>query len=181
MTITRLVTLVLAGALLAGCGSSGSGSSGVPSLAGGSGGSPTATAKGSTESQLLAFSRCMRTHGMPDWPDPVTDADGNTRLQFPKGVNPSSAALTQARDACQSYLKGLAQGLSQSDRTAMQDALLSFTKCMRANGVDIPDPDFGKSGGMESLTKLDQNDPRVAKAMQPCRKYLQQLQLLGGK
>ena len=180
-TLIPLAGLAL---LAAGCGSSGHSSGTVPSLGkSGSSAKATSTATSSTESKLLAFSKCMRENGMPDWPDPVTDADGNTRLQFPKNIDPSSGALTNARTACSSYLKGIAQGFTQADRSAMQDTLLQFTRCMRTNGVDIPDPDFTKNGGLGTLSKIDRNDPRNAKALKACNSFLQKLMTLtpGGK
>ena len=176
------ILLSLAAVLFAAaCGSSGHAARTVPSLGGGgSAAKATATASGSRESQFLAFSKCMREHGMPNWPDPTTDANGNVRLQFPKGVDPNSAAMTTARTACSSYLKGITQGFTQADRSAMQDALLGFTRCMRAHGVAMKDPDFSQNNGLGTLGTLDRNDPRVAAALKSCNTYLQKLSALAG-
>src|SRR5215831_3226538 len=40
--------------------------------AGCGGGSPTKAARSSTPSAALAFARCMRSHGLPNWPDPTS-------------------------------------------------------------------------------------------------------------
>ena len=38
---------------------------------------------------LLNFARCMRSHGVPNWPDPTTDRNGQPVFDIP-GINPDS-------------------------------------------------------------------------------------------
>ena len=49
---------------------------------------------------LTRFSRCMRQHGMPDWPDPNPDGSGFPTTSDPQ-QNPS---FQPAYDACRSLL-----------------------------------------------------------------------------
>ena len=62
--------------------------------------------------------------------------------------------------------------LSPEDR---EDALLEFAACMRDNGVDMPDPQFGLDGRANMGTlfgELDQNDAEVRAATEACDAYL---------
>jgi hypothetical protein len=47
---------------------------------------------------VLKFARCMRTHGVPTFPDPVFASNG--MIGIGKGTNPSSPAFQQAQKAC---------------------------------------------------------------------------------
>jgi hypothetical protein len=48
----------------------------------------------------LNFSRCMRAHGVPNFPDPTFSARGQIGIGIPPGVNPNSPALARAQKAC---------------------------------------------------------------------------------
>jgi hypothetical protein len=51
----------------------------------------------------LAHARCMRRHGVPNYPDPTFSANGVTQSQRAggSGVNPRSPAFQNAQKACQ--------------------------------------------------------------------------------
>jgi hypothetical protein len=50
---------------------------------------------------MLAFSQCMRKHGITNFPDPIFSNNG-VRLQLAQssGINPSSPAFQSAQKAC---------------------------------------------------------------------------------
>ena len=54
----------------------------------------------------LANSKCMRAHGVPNFPDPVFDEDGGAqiRMQRGSGMNPESAKFKAAEKACRDLL-----------------------------------------------------------------------------
>jgi hypothetical protein len=63
-------------------------------------------------SKMLAFSKCMRAHGLPDFPDPNTNGGGiGIAIQDGKNsdLNPNSPTFQNAQKACQS-LMGLPKG-----------------------------------------------------------------------
>lgn len=64
------------------------------------------TSSGSNNSQMLAFSHCMQTHGVPNFPDP--QAGGI--ITGGHGIDPNSPQFQQALQQCQSLLPGSAQG-----------------------------------------------------------------------
>lgn len=52
-----------------------------------------------------------------------------------------------------------------------QDRALAYAQCMRAHGVDMPDPD-GSGIHMTMPSGSSRNDPKVQAAMQACQQYL---------
>src|SRR5215472_16624070 len=89
-TLRSLLCAVLSAAVVFGaaaCGGSPSGPS-VASL--GSGSSPSSSAKPSSNdafTQALAFSACMRSHGVKNFPDPQRGTGGGMTLQLKGGGN----------------------------------------------------------------------------------------------
>lgn len=188
-----LVAMVALAGLLSGCsGSSAASEQGVASLTGGDAGSTPTPSPSSTdaEANALKFAQCMRDNGVKDFPDPEVDSDGNVRFGFRagnggggSGTQPSAAdrqALQKARQACSKYAQNLRGGFSQQDQTKLQDALLAYAKCMRANGYDMPDPSFDGSGGPGSGGPfggrgINRDDPVWKKANAACESKLSQL------
>jgi len=93
---------------------------------------------------LLAYSECMRAHGVPDFPDPV----GNSlqiKASAGSDLDPNSPQMQAAQKACQSLQPGGGQG--GTVRAAQQAQALKFSACMRSNGVpNFPDPTFSGGG-----------------------------------
>jgi hypothetical protein len=106
--------------------------------------SPTASSSGdqSTQAQTLqnavAFSHCMRSHGVTDFPDPGTGA-------FKFALAPStskSPAFQSAYPACRHLLPNNgAQGPETPHSPAQIAAMLAFVRCLRRHGfTSFPDP-----------------------------------------
>ena len=92
--------------------------------------------------QVLAYSRCMRSHGVPDFPDPVQGANGHVSLG---GLELDSPQVNSARQACRSLAP--AGTAVQAVSATQQKAFLNWAACLRANGVpDFPDPAFSGGG-----------------------------------
>lgn len=157
--------LLTAGLVATGCGSSG-GHEGVASL----GGSGSASSSAATNGSALAYSRCMRAHGVPKFPDP--DAQGRLQLRAGPGtgIDPQSPTYQAADRAC----KALQPQAPPEQRAAARAQMLKYAQCMRAHGItDFPDPDPDgrltiKAG---KGTNLDPNSPQFQRANQACRKY----------
>ena len=96
-------TAVAAAIVIAACSSSSPNGSISPSPTSSStGGANASTGSGSSStSSTLAFSNCMRSHGVPNFPDPkvVSNHDGNQLVYLP-GINPQSPAFEAAAKAC---------------------------------------------------------------------------------
>jgi hypothetical protein len=169
LLIVLLVLVVLAGA---GCGG-GSESSGVANVETEGGNAPAETTTPSTEETeqaMLRFAQCMRDQGI-DYPDPAPDANGNLRLRPPTG-NVDQEQLESAQEACQEHLEGVIQPRSEEDETEFQDALLKYARCMRDNGVDVPDPPAASSDFGAFREQIDRNDPQFQSANEECQRYI---------
>ena len=139
-----LVAVVCCAAAIAACGGSG------PSVVGGT----TATGNSSP----VALSRCMRAHGLTNFPDPKQGSGG---LGFPGGLFMSSdgtltvdgvsfagPALKTAQQACKRFLPG-GGGPPPPVSASQKKAALANARCMRRHGVpNFPDPTFPAGGGV---------------------------------
>ena len=126
--------------LAAGCsGSPSSTDPGGSRSATGSGGSPSAG--GSANSPLLAFSQCMRSRGVPDFPDPQP---GATNAKFPgaQQLGVSSSQYQAADNACQHLLPaGVDDQFPPAEVQQLLIGMRQFSQCMRSHGVPtFPDP-----------------------------------------
>jgi hypothetical protein len=89
-------------------------------------------------SAAIKFSECMRTHGVPNFPDP--SPGGGVQLSAGSGVNPSSPSFQGAQKACGSLLPGGGPGPS-GDSETRKLAMLHLAQCMRSHGfTSFPDP-----------------------------------------
>jgi hypothetical protein len=133
-----LITTISACVLAAGCGS------GTPKR---TTGSPSGTA------QDLAFSKCMRAHGVSGFPDPGTNISGPYDsiggIAIPSTIDIQSPAFRAGMSAC----KGLVTALSAHGRppitAGMKASMLAHAQCMRTHGVPgFQDPTFPAGGGI---------------------------------
>ena len=116
---------------------------GSPSSAG-SGGSPNAGGSANPQSansqKALAFSRCVRARGMPNWPDP--DSSGGIPKETAQQLGVSSSQLQAALNACQHLLPDT--GNIDDNPAALNQwwsQMLHFARCMHSHGVpNWPDP-----------------------------------------
>jgi len=59
--------------------------------------------------QLLNFAKCMRSHGVPNFPDPnpastIWGPGGGKLFTLPSSINPDSPQFTSAQNACKSLM-----------------------------------------------------------------------------
>lgn len=65
----------------------------------------TAAQQRKLTAEALKFVACMRTHGLPTFPDPKVDSRG-IELQIPQGVAPNSTVFKNAQQACRNLAPG---------------------------------------------------------------------------
>jgi hypothetical protein len=72
------------------------------------GGQPTPAELAQRQQQMLAFSSCMRAHGLKDFPDP---SNGGLQIQDHPGsdLDPNNPTFQKAQQACQGHLPFKAQ------------------------------------------------------------------------
>jgi hypothetical protein len=157
--ILILIALALLAVTAAGCGSKPT-SSGVAQLSSATtttttssstspaGGSPT-----SREDGIYKFSACMRSHGVPRFPDPTRSSGGGMNLSVSpgSGLDPKSPQFQAAQKACQKLLPNGGKP-DAATQAKMQTQMLKFSACMRSHGLpNFPDPTFSNGGAQLSL------------------------------
>lgn len=197
MTRTILSLAVLAGAvlLLAGCGDSSSGpgvahlgsttSSSADSSSRGSS-SPEGESSASAQQKMIAYSHCMRTHGVPEFPEPteghllIRSSDHDGRVT---GVNPQSSQFQAASKDCEKLAPKGGKPPSPAEQAKLQEKALQFSQCMRTHGVpDFPDPEFHSGsggvgvgiriGGKGGPSRIDPNSPQFQAAQKACQSIM---------
>jgi hypothetical protein len=155
--------------VLAACGGGSSG----PQVAGS--GSSSQTASSSTKSSSgkpLKYAACMRSHGLPDFPDP----DSSGGFAMPQNIDPNSAQFQTAANACKAYA-GSGLNLTPAKQEQIEAAALKFAQCMRSHGVpNYPDPTIKFSNGGVSAGQdlggqsgVDPNSPTFQAAQKSCQ------------
>jgi hypothetical protein len=124
--ISVALAAVTAVVLIAACGSSRRAASTTAA-----GGSP----------QGVAYSDCMRSHGVPNFPD----LNPNGSVNLPSGINPQAPAFQTAEQACASLRPAGSRPPPIS--LAQQKSFVANAQCVRKHGVpNFPDPVFGAGG-----------------------------------
>ncbi len=117
LILASVVAVAAVSLLAAGCG-------------GGSSTTAATNAAATTRNEALAFSHCMHSHGVPNFPDP------NSSGQIPKDqIIPGSQQPSGLRRPIGSPGQSAAQGQAHTA------ALLAFAHCIRSHGFpNFPDP-----------------------------------------
>lgn len=152
--------LLAASALAAGCGS----------------GSPKAPTTSSRVAGELAYSRCIRAHGVPDFPDPGATVSGPANsiggILIPASIDTQSPAFQAAQIACRGLVSTALSPQGKPQITAsVRDSMIAHAQCMRAHGVTgYQDPTFPATGGI-AITDAgtDPQSPAYQRAQAICR------------
>jgi hypothetical protein len=126
--------------------------------------SPSPSADLSVHRELV---RCLRANGVPNFPDPTVNAQGEVQLGGPNTRVPQSAET-----ACRSIFNRLPPGSGEKPLTAAELAQLKkLAQCFRQHGVtDWPDPDT--RGIFHLNARLDQLGKRAwLPAREACKQY----------
>jgi hypothetical protein len=153
----------------------------------GHGGSPNAEGSANSPS-AVGYSQCMRSHGVPDFPDPPSSGEVPKASTQQLGV--SSSQLQAAQTACRDLYpnKGGSAGLLTKDSLgqceetgdcpqslvqAAMTALRTYARCMRSHGVpNWPDPTIDSEGrpgvNLLHVQGFDPNSSQTSNIMQEC-------------
>jgi hypothetical protein len=147
---------------------------------GGSSSAPSAP----TYTQVLALVRCMRSHGVPGFPDPNASggysltANGTLQGAGASSVNINSSQAQAAYGDCRHLVPGgpsisqleQAEQQEQQRQAEMLPVLLKYVHCMRSHDVpNFPAPGQSKfgSGGPPNV-----NSPQYVAAASACQHLL---------
>jgi hypothetical protein len=157
--------------LAAGCGSSKSVGNTGP-------GNPTTSSSAFT--RVLAYARCMRGHGTPDFPDPTSTTNGrHVTIDIPAGsgsdLDPDNPTFKAASRACRSLLpSGGLQPPAIASRRLTEE--LQWASCVRSHGLpNFPDPNsqgaFDYAQVKYYVDQFNANLPLVVHAAHACKSH----------
>lgn len=116
---------------------------------------PAPTASVDADDALLKTAQCLRANGV-DVPDPGSPEDKTWKYTG------DQATMQKALKACEKYVSQIPNPL---DDPKTRDQLIQYARCMREQGIDMPDPP-------QVNANLDPNDPKLRKAAEACAKQL---------
>jgi hypothetical protein len=139
---------------------------GTALLAAACGGGSAGSAGSSPYAKALAYSQCMRSNGVANYPDP--NSQGQILMEPNNGIDYGSPQLAQAAKACAKLAPKITISAQQRQQVLSQD--LKWVACMRAHGItNLPDPSTAGGGISVGVTKADANLPQLPAAEQACR------------
>ncbi len=143
---------------------------GIAVLAGGCGGSSSASSAGfaSIKTRFLAYARCMRSHGVSDFPDPATVPGGGVAFSIQAGpgsdLSPDDPTFKAADQACRGLLPGGRQ--TEPGSGSHIAAEVRWARCLRSHGVPgFPDPN--RQGAFDSA-RFNDDSPAFKAAGKAC-------------
>lgn len=138
--------------LVAGCGSS-------------DGSSPSRVSR--TYAQGVKYADCMRSHGVPTFPDPNSQRSSAAPQTTP--ADELAPAYKSAQSACAKLRPG-AKALPGAISSTQKASMIANARCIRRHGVpDFPDPRFGPSGGVEiAALGKEASSPAFVRAVKTC-------------
>jgi hypothetical protein len=123
----------------------------------------------------VAYAQCMRTHGVPNMPDP------NSKGEFlsyhgklnGENVDARSALFSAADRACRHLLPNGGR-LSAAEQQQMLAATLKFVTCLRVHGLPtFPDPVVSGGGiAIRPPSGLRPDSPQLQAAQRACQSLM---------
>ena len=161
-----LIAIATAGLLLSACGASHSpnvAGLGTTTLAPSTGGS------GVGSGSAIAFTQCMQTHGVPNFPEPTSS--GAFPKETPEQLGVSVSKYQSTDLACAHLLPNGGSGPTAAQQQYVKELGLKFSHCMRRHGVDLPDP--GSDGRIPdpATVGINQGSPLFEAGNNACAKY----------
>jgi hypothetical protein len=132
----------------------------------------TSSTTASRQTGAVAYARCMRTNGVPNWPDPESNGTFDKRKLGSQQLRVSVSQLQAAQSACQHLLPNGGRRPNLAQQQYQRTLGLNFARCVRNHGVpNFPDPDVsGRIPDPESVG-IDQGSPKFRAANDACAKY----------
>ncbi|HKT45230.1 MAG TPA: hypothetical protein VJQ85_10545 [Gaiellaceae bacterium] len=128
------------------------------------------SAKSGASTGTLAFARCMRSNGVPRYPDP--NAQGRLAKESLAQLGVSGSRFQSADSACRHLLPNGGSAPSPAQEQQVRALSLRFSQCVRANGVPgFPDPDSTGRIPDPASVGIDQGSPKFEAANSACGRF----------
>jgi hypothetical protein len=153
------IALASVAILAAGCGSSGT--------------TPSTPTTPSQIAQAAKYTKCLRQHGLADFPDPKAITENGTptvTIAFPAGST-NAPQFNAATGACNHLYPRQQGGARQIAARDVPAHMLAFARCVRNHGVaDFPDPPTPGAGTHQGppFAGVDWRSPTVQAAAKIC-------------
>jgi hypothetical protein len=172
------IGLVLTVAACASCSKSPVSSVGTGPTTASQAGAPS-SGGGTQLAEGLAYTQCMRSHGVANFPDPVLTPSGGYGFRT-VGIDPQSAAFQGAVEACRSLAPQWWTG-GQQLSSAQEQAWLTWANCIRTHGVpSFADPTFPGGAAVQLPGAGGSSSPQLQSAMDACKSQMPSTGGLGG-
>ena len=114
----------------------------------------------------------MRSHGLPNWPDPTSSGVFDKSKLRQTGYSVSQVRAVE--DGACSHLLGGASPQRQTITPADRTDYLEAAACMRSHGFpDFPDPTFQNSSVQTNIpSNIDQDSTQFKSAAATCTKLI---------
>jgi hypothetical protein len=136
------------------------------------GGAGTTTTESGTLAAAVAFARCMRSHGIPGWPDPTSGGVFDKSSLRALGVSVARVrALEQGPCDQLNSIASAAPTITAADRVDYARAVA----CMRSHGFpDFPSPTFPSVNTVTVAipASIDQDSPAFKSAAAICTRLI---------
>jgi hypothetical protein len=132
------------------------------------------SAAAAQQNGMLGFSRCMRSHGVPNFPDP--NSSGAFSKSQVDQLAASSPQFPPAHRACEQLLPNGGQPTQAQVQQAWND-MRNFARCMRSRGVpNWPDPAATSQQDQRPFfyvpDSIDPNAPQITTKIRACQHVL---------
>ncbi len=158
--LTLILPTALAALTLVGCGGDTS--------------NPTASSRDKALDGALKFARCMRGEGI-DFPDPQKGSNGLVKVGGGPRQNAENPRNRAAAEKCRKYFQGGGEAPNPELKAEVQDGFVKYARCMRSEGVDVPDPKAGAGGlvfDARDPNAPDVKSPKYKDADRKCHRHL---------
>ncbi len=118
----------------------------------------------------VAYSACMRAHGISDFPDPGSSGQIDVKTT---GIDLNTFQFQSANSACEDLLPNSGRrGPSPAEVQQVAAQALQFSQCVRAHDVtNFPDPDGSGRIPDPAAFGIDQGSPQFQAANEACKDY----------
>jgi hypothetical protein len=134
----------------------------------------TTSSPSANSQKVLAFSRCVRAHGVPNFPDP--NSSGALPKRQVAQLTAGNPQFPAAHRACEHLLPNGGQPTQAQAQQAWND-MRKFARCMRSHGVpNWPDPAPTSQQDQRPFFHLpdsiDPNAPQITTKIRACQHVL---------
>jgi hypothetical protein len=148
------------------------GVAGLVLLAAACGGAKGTSASSAHQNGAVAFAACMRSHRVPNWPDPNSAGAFDKSKLTTQELGAGPTQVQAAEQACNHLLPNGGSGPSAAQRQQANAQGLEFARCVRAHGVpNFPDPAGDGRIPDPATVGIDQGSPKFEAANHACGRY----------